>query len=124
MTPQQQTSFDFGPHQSFLDRQAANEASGHASLFMARERDQFYRSKAWRRVRGIALHRKGARCEHCGKTAAETERIDVDHVLPRSEHPQLALWVSNLQVLCQECHEAKTYRDALRRKATKHSIAA
>lgn len=109
-----QLSFDFGPHRHFLEKQAANEASGHVSTFKAREREQFYRSKAWRRVRGIVLARDGARCRECGRTAAETERIDVDHSTPRSVDPSLALMLSNLRVLCQECHEAKTYREGLR----------
>lgn len=112
-----QLSFDFG-NSTMLDRQAANEARGLMSTFKARERDRFYRSKPWRRVRGVKLAQQGCRCQKCGSTAAEAQRIDVDHILPRSTHPHLALYVSNLQVLCDECHEAKTYREQLLRRAT------
>ena len=120
--PAGQLSLDFGPHRSFLDRQAANEASGHMSLFKARERDAFYRSKGWRRARGAVLARDGARCCKCGRTAHEVSRLDVDHIIPRATAPHLALVLSNLQVLCEPCHEAKTYRESLRLSVLVHSV--
>jgi len=112
--PSKQMTLDFGPHASFLDRQAANEARGHSSLFKARERDDFYSSKGWRRARGACFAKNGARCAQCGSTAKETTRLDCDHIVPRSRAPHLALYVTNLQILCEACHESKTYRDQLR----------
>ena len=108
-----QLALDFGPHRTALDAQAANEARICLSTFKAREQDRFYRSKAWRRMRAHALAKFGARCCACGCTNHDA-RIDVDHIVPRSIAPQLALCVSNLQVLCEACHESKTYRDGLR----------
>lgn len=115
MKTAKQIPLDFGPNSSFLGRQAANEAREQFSTYEAREREAFYRSRGWRRARGAVLARDGARCRCCGKTAATTERIDVDHIIPRSVAPHLSLYLSNLQVLCVDCHEAKTWRDGLRR---------
>lgn len=107
-----QLTLDFGPHRNALELQAANESRICLSSFKARERDRFYRSNAWRRVRTRVLEKYGARCCVCGCTSHDA-RIDVDHITPRSIAPQLALHVANLQVLCEACHESKTYRDGL-----------
>ena|SRR6266702_269498 len=118
-----QLTLNFGPHRTALDAQAANDARIGLSTFKARERDRFYRSKAWRRTRAHVLAKFGARCCVCGCTSHET-RIDVDHIVPRSTAPHLALCASNLQPLCEACHESKTYRDGLRaRPATRDALA-
>lgn len=60
----------------------------------------------WRQARVIALRRAGHRCQHCGST----HRLQVDHVIPISQggtHQQ-----SNLQVLCEKCHDRKTATEA------------
>lgn len=75
--------------------------------------DAFYRSHAWRRLRVDALEGNRGRygqltCECCLTTA--TAQWHVDHVRPRSTHPELALEASNLQVLCQDCNLGKGTR--------------
>jgi len=115
------------PHQlvlfkeTALDVQAANDAAGHDSAYKARERERFYRSKAWRRLRGFVLARDGARCRECGVTAASA-RLDCDHIKPISLFPNLALYASNVRVLCEACHERKTYIDGLRQRRSHQSI--
>jgi 5-methylcytosine-specific restriction endonuclease McrA len=43
--------------------------------------------------------------------------LHIDHIKPRSRHPELSLTFSNLQVLCRSCnmekwnHHATDYRD-------------
>ena len=37
--------------------------------------------------------------------------LEVDHIKPRSTHPELALDFDNLQVLCHDCNQGKGNRD-------------
>ena len=69
--------------------------------------DLFYRSFEWRRVRMQVLEQRGARCECCGRSAADGITINVDHIKPRKRFPHLALDLGNLQVLCNECNHGK-----------------
>ena len=70
--------------------------------------DKFLRTEQWRRLRMRVLRARGARCECCGATAADgTTQIHVDHIKPRRTHPELALEISNLQVLCGACNHGK-----------------
>ena len=77
--------------------------------------DAFYRSYRWRRLRTDALEdnreRYGALTCECCLTGA-TERWHVDHIRPRSTHPELALEPANLQVLCADCNLGKGTRYA------------
>ncbi len=78
--------------------------------------DEFYRSYDWRRLRFDMLERNRARhgvltCECCRATLAR--QWHVDHVRPRSSHPELALEPANLQVLCQDCNVGKGTRHPL-----------
>jgi 5-methylcytosine-specific restriction endonuclease McrA len=47
-----------------------------------------------------AVRRDRKRCERCGAR----EGLTVHHVLPRSTHPYALHDLSNVIVLCQECH--------------------
>jgi hypothetical protein len=72
--------------------------------------DSFYRSYPWRKLRVAALEANRARygllaCECCGMIDAEP--FHVDHIYPRSTHPDLALDPDNLQVLCDDCNIGK-----------------
>ena len=62
----------------------------------------------WRLLRYQALRRAGGRCECCGATPQSSgEPLHVDHIKPKSIHPDLALELSNLQVLCADCNIGK-----------------
>ena len=72
--------------------------------------DSFYRSHKWRRLRVDALEANRERygmlaCECCGMM--EVGAFHVDHIYPRSTHPELALDPQNLQVLCDDCNIGK-----------------
>ena len=72
--------------------------------------DSFYRSYQWRKLRVEALEANRARygmlaCECCGMIDAAP--FHVDHIYPRSTHPELALDPDNLQVLCDDCNIGK-----------------
>lgn len=72
--------------------------------------DSFYRSHKWRRLRVDALEANRQRygmlaCECCGMV--DVPSFHVDHIYPRSTHPELALDPTNLQVLCDACNIGK-----------------
>ncbi len=67
----------------------------------------FYRSKEWRELRYAAIEMHGRKCVACGRTPDDQIKIHVDHIKPRSKYPQLALEISNLQILCEECNMGK-----------------
>jgi len=72
--------------------------------------DGFYRSYRWRRLRVDALEANRERygmlaCECCGMM--DVGSFHVDHIYPRSTHPELALDPANLQVLCDDCNIGK-----------------
>ena len=46
----------------------------------------------------------GRWCRRCGKSFA----LDVDHIISRSQRPDLVMVASNIQLLCRLCHQAKT----------------
>jgi 5-methylcytosine-specific restriction endonuclease McrA len=69
--------------------------------------NDFLQSYEWRRVRMEAIKKYGAKCQCCGATPAQGAIINVDHIKPRKLYPELALTVSNLQVLCHECNHGK-----------------
>jgi len=60
-------------------------------------------SPAWRSLRLVALRRDGYRCVICGTSVAGKGMARVDHILPRSTHPHLALVLSNCRTLCTRC---------------------
>lgn len=71
-------------------------------------RDSFYQSREWLELRFDALKKYGRICALCRSTE---KRLHVDHIKPRSLHPELELDLNNLQVLCKECNLGKSNRD-------------
>ena len=85
---------------SFLPRRAVEPETA----------DRFYRTYAWRKLRVEVLEANRERngmlaCECCGMINGG--RFHVDHIYPRSTHPELALDPENLQVLCDDCNIGK-----------------
>lgn len=72
--------------------------------------DPFLQSREWRTLRMRALERDGGRCACCGRTAGDGVVINVDHIKPRAHYPELALTLTNLQVLCDACNHGKGNR--------------
>lgn len=69
--------------------------------------DNFTKTLMWRQVRYQALKNNGARCQCCGATSRDGVQIHVDHIKPRATHPNLALSLDNLQILCDDCNIGK-----------------
>lgn len=70
--------------------------------------DCFYLSNRWidLKLKVRRMYRCG--CMKCGKTNTE---IHVDHIFPRSLHPELQYNIHNLQILCKDCNLEKSNKD-------------
>lgn len=71
---------------------------------------KFYARKAWRNLRFSFLmeHPLCVRCKEEGNLVTATV---VDHIIPRKDRPDLELEWSNLQALCESCHNSKSGRE-------------
>lgn len=67
-----------------------------------------YRDPRWKALRFMAKRRDGFMCVSCGSRG----RIEVDHIKPVRDFPELAFDVTNLQCLCPKCHGKKTRIEA------------
>ncbi len=72
---------------------------------------EFLQSYEWRRLRMEVIKKYGARCQCCGATPNDGITINVDHIKSRRLHPELALDINNLQVLCNPCNHGKGFKD-------------
>lgn len=72
----------------------------------------FYESQVWRELRYKVLRHSEGRCMLCGDSG-RFKSLHVDHIKPRSTHPELELEFDNLQVLCEACNIGKSnhYQD-------------
>jgi hypothetical protein len=68
---------------------------------------KFLKTFEWRKLRLVALKKYGAMCMCCGATPGTGAVMNVDHIKPRKTHPELALDIDNLQILCGECNHGK-----------------
>ena len=64
----------------------------------------YLRTKRWKSLRMEILERDGFACVKCGSRG----RLEVDHIKPVRDRPDLAYDPANLQTLCPRCHTAKT----------------
>ena len=70
----------------------------------------FYESREWRALRYKALIQHGRQCQCCGAKPPQII-LHVDHIKPRSIHPELELDIDNLQILCEDCNLGKSNKD-------------
>lgn len=55
-------------------------------------------------IKVFILSRRGNRCEHCGRSAADGHYLELHHIQPVSERPDLVHDPTNILLLCRECH--------------------
>ena len=72
----------------------------------------FFKTPEWKRVRYQALRIYKNFCQCCGRKRSESLDLHVDHIIPKSIRPELALELSNLQILCADCNQGKDNIDA------------
>ena len=72
---------------------------------------QFYKSKAWQKVRALAWKRDSGLCQDCLRKGIIKAGKEVHHIRELTEEnikdPSIALSLSNLVLLCKSCHEAR-----------------
>jgi len=65
--------------------------------------------KEWKTVRYKVLEAYQGRCVLCHRTPHQHEVVlHVDHIIPKSHNPRIALCFDNLQILCNDCNEGKS----------------
>lgn len=62
------------------------------------------RGPRWKALRVQALQRDGWKCVQCGEKVG----LEIDHIQPVRDRPDLAYDLDNLQTLCGRCHAKKT----------------
>jgi 5-methylcytosine-specific restriction enzyme A len=67
----------------------------------------------WQKVRERVMSRDCGLCQECNRQGRITLGSEVDHIIPLNKHGTDD--DSNLQLLCHECHVAKTNADMNRR---------
>lgn len=67
---------------------------------------------AWRRIRNRYI-KANPFCEVCDRERNKIvmRNLEVDHVIPIEQRPDLRLDWNNLQTLCRKCHARKTQND-------------
>lgn len=83
-----------------------DKACGEPKLRCKTKKD-FYSSRAWKILRYQAFERYGNKCACCGAKPEDGLIMHVDHIKPRSKHPELSLDIENLQILCEDCNVGK-----------------
>lgn len=57
-----------------------------------------------KKVKPEVFERQEFRCADCG---AENKPLEIHHVIPRHENPDLAFDINNVVALCQDCHKLR-----------------
>lgn len=63
-----------------------------------------YKSTHWKKKRVVILKRDGYMCVECRKYGRIKEAVTVHHIKHVDEYPELAYIDSNLESLCNSCH--------------------
>lgn len=74
---------------------------------------QLYNTKKWKDLRLIVLQKRGGLCEHCIQNNIIQSAIVVDHITPHRGLIELFYKEDNLQILCKQCHDIKTYSETI-----------
>ena len=69
------------------------------------ERNKFYQSSAWRKLRAMYIKRNPL-CIECNGVGQV-----VDHIIPIKSGGESLAW-DNLQTMCHRCHNVKSGREA------------
>lgn len=98
---------DVHPHQQIKELARKIKQTEVKRTVVIKTKKDFYSSRAWKILRYQAFEKYGNRCQCCGGRPSDGLTMHVDHVKPRSTHPELALDINNLQVLCEDCNVGK-----------------
>ena len=76
------------------------------SPFKTTNTKRFYSSTAWKELRIKAFERDAYTCVDCSQKGGY---LEVNHIKPRSLHPEHKLELTNLETLCKPCHDKKKW---------------
>lgn len=80
--------------------------------FMAKEYSKsFYNSKAWRKLSEYIRVSRDHTCEECGEFGDQVHHI-IEITPENINDTSITLNESNLQLLCEECHNKKRKKEA------------
>ena len=80
-----------------------------AFVGMNKSNSHIYKSRQWRKLREMVLHKQPI-CVHCERKGIYTTANTIDHI--QSINKGGAIWsMDNLQALCSSCHNKKSARD-------------
>lgn len=85
------------------------------------KRAEFYNSSAWRKLRQSVLQRDNYECQWCKAAGRVTTDaiLEVDHIKPLEQFPELAMDPDNLRTLCKDCHNKRHHRMNYRTQPTR-----
>jgi hypothetical protein len=93
----------------FLTTETVNQRKRILSTFTKKPKKRcFYLTNQWLYLKKEVHKLYKCGCMKCGKTEGETH---VDHILPRSLHPELQYNIHNLQILCKNCNMKKSNKN-------------
>lgn len=88
-----------------------------------KEKQKFYNTYAWRKLRKLALARDNFECVWCRAEGKVSNRfnadLEVDHIEEVEDRPDLALDLDNLRTLCMHHHNVRHNRYDGRKEAAK-----
>ena len=76
-------------------------------LALSSKRNDPRLSRKYKEVRLKALARDGYVCYYCG---AENKEMTIDHIIPISKAPELAIDIENMVTACKPCNSSKGSR--------------
>lgn len=68
------------------------------------QKDKFYKSSAWIKLRNKAIKRDNYECQLCKLEGKVVKGQNVHHIKEIEFYPEFALDIDNLQTLCINCH--------------------
>lgn len=68
-------------------------------------------SRKYREVRLRVLARDGYVCFYCGHEGQDGNNLTIDHIIPVSKSPELAIDESNMRIACKSCNSKKGSRN-------------
>lgn len=93
-------------HKEYEQSQSKQRNKRYNAMYRDKERNTFYQSKQWQKVRNYVINRDYYMCQCCG--SAVNDKKIVDHIVPLRIDKTKALSTDNLWSLCDKCHNRKT----------------
>lgn len=76
----------------------------------AQQSDKEKAYQVWKETiaRDYVINRDGNNCRCCNRSARKDEKLDIDHIRSKGSTPAMKTSLTNMQLLCRNCHIKKT----------------